>query len=134
MDEARLKDVPLFASLSKGDRELVARNADEVDVDAGKELIAEGELGYEFFVVEEGTGEVRRDGEVIDTIGPGDFVGEMALLDQVSRNATVVATSPMRLIVITGPSFRHIEREMPAVAAQIRAAVEERAGKLGAGG
>ena len=134
MDEARLKDVPLFASLSKGDLELVARNADEVDVEAGKVLICEGELGYEFFVVEEGTGEVRRDGEVIDAIAPGDFVGEMALLDQVSRNATVIATSPMRLIVITGPSFRHIEREMPAVAAQIRAAVEERAGRLAAGG
>ena len=134
MDEARLKDAPLFASLSRGDRELVARNADEVDVDAGKVLIAEGELGYEFFVVEEGTAEVRRDGEAIDTICPGDFVGEMALLDQVSRNATVVATSPMRLIVITGPSFRHIEREMPAVAEQIRAAVEARTGKLGGDG
>ena len=134
MDEARLKDVPLFASLSKGDLELVARNADEVDVEAGKVLICEGELGYEFFVVEEGAGEVRRDGAVIDTIGPSDFVGEMALLEQVSRNATVVATSPMRLIVITGPSFRHIEREMPAVAAQIRAAIEERAARLAAGG
>jgi CRP-like cAMP-binding protein len=133
MDEARLKDVSLFASLSKGDRDMVAKNADEVDVDTGKTLMAEGELGYEFFVVEEGTGEVRRDGAVIDTIGPGDFVGEMALLEQVSRNATVVATSPMRLIVITGPSFRHIEREMPAVAEQIRSAVAERAGRLGAG-
>jgi CRP-like cAMP-binding protein len=112
---------------------MVAKNADEVDVDTGKTLIAEGELGYEFFVVEEGTGEVRREGAVIDTIGPGDFVGEMALLEQVSRNATVVATSPMRLIVITGPSFRHIEREMPAVAEQIRSAVAERAGRLGAG-
>ena len=132
MDEARLKDVELFASLSKEDRQLVARHADEVDADAGKVLIAQGELGYEFFVVEEGSAEVRRDGEVIDTIGPGDFVGEMALLEQVSRNATVVATSPMTLVVLTGPSFRHIEREMPAVAQQIRAAVSERAAKLGA--
>jgi CRP/FNR family transcriptional regulator, cyclic AMP receptor protein len=133
MDEARLKDVTLFASLSRSDREFVARQADEVDVETGKTLIAEGELGYEFFVVEEGAGEVTRDGAVIDTIGPGDFVGEMALLEQISRNATVVATSPMRLIVITGPSFRHIEREMPAVAEQIRAAVAERAAKLGSG-
>ena len=59
MDEARLKDVSLFAALSKGDRQLVARNADEVDVPEGKRLIAEGELGYAF-VVEKGTAEVRR--------------------------------------------------------------------------
>lgn len=130
MDEARLKDVPLFAALSKGDRQLVAHNAEEVDVADGKELMTEGETGYEFFVVEQGTGEVRRGDAVIDTIGPGDFMGEMALLGNTPRNATVVATSPMALIVITGPSFRHIEREMPAVAAQIRAAVEERARKL----
>jgi len=133
MDEGRLKSVPLFASLSKRDAQAVARVADEVDVAAGKQLIAEGDLGYEFFVVEQGTGEVRRGDEVIATIGPGDFMGEMALLGQAPRNATVIATSPMTLIVITGPNFRHIEREMPAVAAQIRAAVEERSAKLGAG-
>jgi CRP-like cAMP-binding protein len=130
MDEGRLKNVPLFASLSKRDRELVARNADEVDVSDGKELMTEGDIGYEFFVVEQGAAEVRRGGEVIDTIGPGDFMGEMALLGDAPRNATVVATSPMTLIVVTGPSFRHIEREMPAVAAQIRAAIEERSQRL----
>lgn len=130
MDEARLRAVPLFEGLGKKERREVARQADEVEVDPGRHLVREGEFAYEFFAIEEGTAEVRRGDQLLAELGPGDFFGEMGLIGQVTRNASVVATSPMRLLVLTGSAFRHIERELPAVSKQIRKAIEERCHQL----
>jgi CRP/FNR family cyclic AMP-dependent transcriptional regulator len=130
MDEARLRSIPLFDGLGKKERREVARQADEVDVQPGRQLVREGEFAYEFFAIEEGTAEVRRGDQLLAELGPGDFFGEMGLIGQVTRNASVVATSPMRVLVLTGSAFRHIERELPEVSKQIRKAIEERCHQL----
>ena len=126
MDAARLASIPLFAGLSERDRADVARYADEVDVSAGKKLAEEGEFAYEFFVISQGTAEVTKDGRVLAQLGPDDFFGEIGLVESERRTATVVAKSPMELIVIFGPNFRRLERELPELAAQIRTAIRER--------
>jgi CRP-like cAMP-binding protein len=130
MDPARLEAIPLFAGLSNKERRRVAQQADEVDVRAGRELVHEGDFAYEFFAIEEGTAEVRRGEQLLGELGPGDFCGEMGLLGKATRNASVTATAPVTAIVITGPAFRLIDREMPAVAKQIRKAIEERRHQL----
>jgi CRP/FNR family cyclic AMP-dependent transcriptional regulator len=130
VDEARLREIPLFAGLGKKERREVARQADEVEVESGRHLVREGEFAYEFFAIEEGAAEVRRGEQLLAELGPGDFFGEMGLIGQVTRNASVIATSPLRVLVLTGSSFRHIERELPHVSKQIRKAIEERCRQL----
>jgi CRP-like cAMP-binding protein len=134
MDEARLRQIPLFAGLGKKERREVAKQADEVDVQAGRHLVREGEFAYEFFAIEEGTADVRRGEQLLGELGPGDFFGEMGLIEKVVRNASVTATTPLTAIVLTGPAFRHLERELPAVSKQIRRAIEERCHQLEAVG
>ena len=126
MDESRLNAVPLFSRLPRREREFVARVADEIDLPAGKRLVHQGDFSYEFFLIEKGTVEVLRDGEHLADLGPGDFFGETGAIDDIRRNATVVATSPLTAIVMTAYAFRTVVREMPAVAASIREAVAER--------
>ena len=126
MDPAHLTDIALFAGLSRHERQAVAQLADEIDVEAGKHLVSEGKLGYEFFVIENGRAEVVRDGKHLADLGPGDFFGEMALLGHTERNADVVASSPMTAMVMTEREFRSLARELPAVAEQIRSACRER--------
>ena len=89
-------------------------------------MVREGEWPYEFFAIEEGTAEVRRGDQLLAELGPGDFFGEMALVGDTRRNATVVATSPLTVVVMTGQAFRQTARELPEVGAKIRAAIEER--------
>jgi CRP/FNR family transcriptional regulator, cyclic AMP receptor protein len=126
MHPEELKSVPLFASLNKDELRFVAQQADEIDVPAGKQLATEGRFAYEFFIIENGTAEVTRDGAPIATLGPGDFFGEIGLLESERRVASVVAQSSMRLIVLTGGGLRMIERQMPSVGARIREAVQRR--------
>jgi CRP/FNR family cyclic AMP-dependent transcriptional regulator len=126
VNQARLKDVPFFSKLKKKELELIGRQADEIDVPAGKVLAKQGDLGDEFFVIESGTAEVARDGERINELGPGDFFGEMALLEADRRNATVTATTPMALIVMTRSSFRGIDKAMPHVHKAVQEAIEQR--------
>jgi CRP-like cAMP-binding protein len=126
MDAKELKSVELFSALKKNELQFVAQHSDEVDVTAGTRLAAEGRFAYEFFVIEDGTAEVTREGAQIATMGPGDFFGEIGLLETERRTASVVAQSPMRLIVLTGTAFKSIEREMPSVAQRIREAIRQR--------
>jgi CRP-like cAMP-binding protein len=126
VDEARLGSIPLFASLSKDERRQVARWADEIDLPAGKVIVAEGRLGYEFFAIEEGTAEVTQEGKHLRNLGPGDFFGEIALIETERRTATVVASSPMRLVVMTRRDFRQMARALPAVAELVQQAIPER--------
>jgi CRP/FNR family transcriptional regulator, cyclic AMP receptor protein len=126
MDESRLGSIPLFAGLSRKERRAVAQRADEVDVENGRELVREGEFAYEFFAIEEGTAEVKRGDQHLADLGPGDFFGEMGLIENAPRNASVIATSPLMVVVMTGSAFRQIDRELPEVAKQIRKAIDER--------
>jgi CRP/FNR family transcriptional regulator, cyclic AMP receptor protein len=130
MDEARLRGIPLFAGLGRKERKSVARQADEVDIEAGRHLVREGEFAYEFFAIEEGTAEVRRGDQFLAELGPGDFFGEMGLIGNVTRNASVIATSPLTVLVLTGSAFRQLDRELPNVSKQIRKAIEERCRQL----
>jgi CRP-like cAMP-binding protein len=128
MDPARLRKLALFAELSDEERAQVAHRAEEVEVPVQKHLVDEGELGYEFFVIQEGRAEVRRGEDVIAELGPGDFFGEVALLEEHRRNASVVAAEPLRAIVMSRKDFTEMQAEIPSVAAKIRQAVEDRRG------
>ena len=126
MDEARLRQIPVFAGLSKKQRRMVAQCADEVDIEPGTHLCREGESAYEFFAIEKGTASVVRGDQYLNDLGPGEFFGEMGVLSKSPRNASVIAETPMTAVVITGPALRHIDREMPEVAKRIRSAIAER--------
>jgi CRP/FNR family transcriptional regulator, cyclic AMP receptor protein len=126
MDESSLRSVPLFDSLHSDERRTIAQHADEIDAPEGTELVRQGEFAYEFFVLEDGTAEVVRDGERVAELGPGDFLGEMGIVRHAVRNATVRTTSPARVIVMTEQAFRSMRALNPAVADRIEAAVEER--------
>jgi CRP/FNR family cyclic AMP-dependent transcriptional regulator len=123
MDVDRLKAVGLFSMLSRGDLEKLSRWIDEIDVREGKELTHEGEIGHEFFVIEDGSASVTKSGEEIALMGPGDFFGEIALLESPRRTATVVATTPMTLLVMHSRDFKAMEHEMPLVADRLRSAI-----------
>jgi CRP-like cAMP-binding protein len=128
MDPAKLTGIPLFAGLGSQTREQVARVSDEVDVRAGKELAHQGNFAHEFFVILDGRAEVTQDGQFLRELGPGDFFGEIGVLESERRTATVTAATPMRLAVVFAPSFRQIEATMPEVAREVRAAIRERLG------
>ncbi len=117
---------PLFAGLSDKEREQIARWADEIDVDPGKHLVEQGEFPYEFFVIEEGTATVSRDGERLADLGAGDFFGEIALLEHDRRTASVVASTPLRAIVMHARDFAEMADEMPEVCEQISAEMRKR--------
>jgi len=104
----------------------VSRIADEIDLPAGKTLIKEGTPGREFFVLVDGTAEIRRKGRKIDSAGSGDFFGEMALLSDQPRNATVVTTSPVDALVVTARNFRMLIETNPLIALKVMRAVADR--------
>ena len=127
MDESRLKKMRPFADLSIEDLGLLSRFCEEYEAPAGTTLVAQGDFGYEFIVIEEGTAEVVRDGERIDAIDAGDFFGELATLEPGAlRNASVVASSPVRIVAITAHNMRMLRERMPVLAEQIDAVVVER--------
>lgn len=126
MEAKRLEGITLFSTLSKKELERIAQWTDEVSVPAGEELAGEGRLAHEFFVIEDGAAEVRQNGERIGELGPGDFFGEIGLLETERRTAGVFATTPMRVIVMAQREFKSMEGEMPAVADRIRAAIRAR--------
>ena len=130
MDVAGLKQIPLFAALSKKDLKAAAHLADEIHVNEGARLAEEGQFAHEFFVIKDGTAEVVHDGNVIAQLGPGDFFGEIALLITRRRTASVVARTPMKLVVIFGPNFKTLNAEMPNVKQKIYAAIEARCAGL----
>ena len=118
--------VPLFCRLSKGELARIAQLADEVDVAAGKTLTKEGARGREFFVLLEGSADVQRGGQRIGTMCGGDFFGEIALVTDVPRTATVTATSPVHALVITDRAFRELLRDSPVIQGKVLEAVASR--------
>src|SRR6266566_4911471 len=123
---ALMKKVPLFAPLGKAQLAQVASIADEVDLPEGRVLTRQGERGREFFVLLDGEAEVRRNGKKRATIRPGDFFGEMALVSDRPRTATVTATKPVCVLVITDTDFRSVLLRTPQIALRVMAAFAER--------
>ena len=126
MDEAKLRDIPLFAKLSRKQRKMLALRADEVEVSPGRLVCRKGESANELYVIEQGTAKVVRDDQYLDELGPGDFFGEMGLVEDAPRNANVIATTPMTLMILSGPALRQLEREQPQLAARINRTIEQR--------
>ena len=111
----KLSGVPFFAGFSPEELQRVAELADDVDAEPGAVLVEQGRVGQECYVILEGQAGVYVGGEHITTSGPGSMVGEMALLEHKPRNATVVADTPMKLIVLDTHAFKQLLEEMPKV-------------------
>jgi CRP/FNR family transcriptional regulator, cyclic AMP receptor protein len=121
-----LSQVPLFAGCSKKELKSIATLADEIDLRQGKVLTRQGAPGREFFVLLEGTVEIVRDGKRIDTLGEGDFFGELALISNIPRTATVTATSPIRVLVVFARDFRRLLQEDASIAMKVLGVMAER--------
>jgi CRP-like cAMP-binding protein len=126
MDAKRLHGLGPFAAVKGKDLERLAQWADEVEVPAGEVLAQEGSFAHEFFVIEEGRAAVDKGGERIAELGPGDFFGEIGLLDGHRRTATVRADGITRLLVIGHREFNALMDEFPSVREAVLLAVEDR--------
>jgi CRP-like cAMP-binding protein len=123
MDPDHLKTIPLFSTLSDESLETVSVFASETSVSTGKRLVHEGDYSYDLIVIESGTADVIKDGQVIGSLGPGDVFGEMGMLSGGKRTADVVATSSMRLITLSKWDLKRISTE---VGGQLESLVKER--------
>ncbi len=131
MDPERLSGLSLYADLDDGARTEVAACTREVTIEAGATVATQGDNAFEFFVIEAGEAEVRRDGEVIATVGPGEVVGEIGLLMTGTRTASIVATSDMTLMAMFSREFRQLARTHPEIADRVRATMRERLARTG---
>lgn len=121
----RLAAIEFFSGLTEAHCRMLARLVDELDAEPGDELMAEGDYGYEAIFIEQGTAEVRQHGEPINTVGAGEIVGELALLDPGGRRtASVIASSELRALSLTSHAVAEIRARMPELAAAIDEAAE----------
>ena len=123
MDPDHLKTIPLFSSLSDKALDTVSVFASETSVSTGKRLVHEGDYSYDLIVIETGTADVIKGGQVIGSLGPGDVFGEMGMLSGGKRSADVIATSSMHLITLSKWDLRRISSE---VSDQLQSLVEQR--------
>jgi CRP-like cAMP-binding protein len=123
---ALIKRIPLFAECTKAELIEVALSADEREAPEGDTLTKEGGRGREFFILVDGTVAVRRRGRKLADLGPGDWFGEIAILTYKPRSATVTATSPVRLLVISDRAFRRVVETTPRIALKVLRSVAER--------
>jgi CRP-like cAMP-binding protein len=121
-----LKKVPLFEGCSRRELAQIASLADELHLPSERELTHEGSRGKEFVVLVEGEADITRDGNLVAGIGPGDFVGEIALVTGLPRTATVRTRGPSRVLVIGAPAFRTLMRDVPAIQTHVLMAVAAR--------
>ena len=115
----RLRGVPLFTSCNEKQLAFIATRVEEMDFPAGKVLTVQGKSGGEFFIVLSGVAEVRRDGAVVDTIENGDHFGEIALLDDGPRTATVVARTPLRCLLLSPRQFQDVLHQDAEIAVHL---------------
>lgn len=125
-----LKRAPLFEGLSKRELTDLARVTEDLEVPTGGVLCREGETGQEFFVIVEGETDITSKGKRVAARGGGDFVGEIALLEDTTRTATVTAKTPLRVFVLTGQDFRRLVRENPGVEQKVMRALARRVVEL----
>ena len=121
-----IRKVPLFARCSRAELKEIALLADEIDLHEGTEMTREGAPGREFFVLLDGTADVKKNRRRVNMLGPGDFFGEIALVSREPRTATVIATSPVRALVITDRSFRRLLDDAPKVQTKVMEAMAQR--------
>jgi CRP/FNR family cyclic AMP-dependent transcriptional regulator len=121
-----LRNVPLFSRCTRKELAAIALVADELDVSAGKDLTVEGRPGREFFILLSGEAVVRRNGRKLRVLGPGEMIGEIALLNDTPRTATVTVTAPSRILVLTARDFRTLVKDLPDLALKVLATVSER--------
>jgi CRP/FNR family cyclic AMP-dependent transcriptional regulator len=117
---------PIFQRVSKRDLGRIAQLADELDLREGKDLTVEGKPGREFFVLLEGSADVRRKGRKVNTMNAGDFFGEIALITDQPRTATVTAATPVRVLVIRARDFRELLRKTPSMQEKVLQALAQR--------
>jgi CRP-like cAMP-binding protein len=126
LDASQLKSIPLFQTVSDEELAEIAPFADETTVEAGTQLVREGDFSYEFFAIEAGEAEVTRGGEPLATLGPGDFFGEIGVLERDLRTASVVAKTDMHLVTLTGWDMKRMEKAMPQAVERVRDVLEQR--------
>jgi len=112
----QLQEVPLFSSCTDKELAQIARACDELSVEPGALLVEEGTVGEDFYLIVSGEAEVVRGGHTVATVGPGQYFGELALLDQAPRNATVTARTPMTLLRLRRREFSAVLDSWPGVA------------------
>ena len=110
-----LAKVPLFAACSRKELQTIAKASDEVTVPSEKVLVEQGTAGRECFVIVEGTASVRRNGRKVATLGPGNYFGELSLLDKGERTATVTAESPLTVLVLGPREFSSVLDQVPGL-------------------
>ncbi len=128
---SRLEGIRLFARCSKSDLKIVARHTETMRVDGGRQIVRQGDDGDALFVVLSGSATVDRDGTTVATLGPGDYFGELALLDPAPRAATVTATSDTELAVLGVRMFNVLLRELPPIGARLLADLASRVRESG---
>jgi CRP/FNR family transcriptional regulator, cyclic AMP receptor protein len=128
VEAARLKKIDVFSSSSDEELEQLAAAADESSVEEGDTIVRAGTWPYQLFAIEEGSAEVRRDGETLAELGPGDVVGETGVLNRGLRNADVVATSPVQVVFFTHNQVKQIRKEMPELGERLESLSQERGG------
>jgi CRP-like cAMP-binding protein len=121
-----IKRVPLFSGCSKRELDEIAAIADELTIAEGRELTQEGAAGHEFLVLIDGSADVRRRGRKVNTLGGGDFLGEISLVTGAPRTATVTTTAPSRMLVITARDFRTLLKHMPSLQIKVLETVASR--------
>jgi CRP-like cAMP-binding protein len=119
---------PFFADLSRGDLIELAKATEDMEVEEGKVLTRQGQSGSEFFVIIDGEVTVTKDGNEVRRQGPGEFFGEIALIEDRPRTATVTAVTPLRFFVLTRQSFRSLLAHQPELEQKVNAALQERLG------
>ena len=117
---------PFFADLSRGELRELAKVTEDMEVEEGKTLTREGAAGSEFFVIVDGEVAVTKDGSEVRTMGEGDFFGEISLLEDRPRTATVTAKTPLRFFVLTRQNFRALLNKQPELEEKVTSALEER--------
>ena len=128
MDTKRLAELPLFEGLDDESLRAISKSAHELSVQEGAELVREGDYSYELTIIDEGQAEVIADGQVVAQLGPGDVFGEVGVVKKGQRNATVRASTPMRLITMTGWDLRRLRNRMPQLEERLEALAQERSG------
>jgi CRP/FNR family transcriptional regulator, cyclic AMP receptor protein len=123
---AELQGVPLFSALSKRDLKTVEQAADRIEVPAGREVVTEGRTGHDFFLILDGKASVKRNNRKVADLGPGDYFGEMAVLDQGPRTATVVADTDLNLLVLGQREFAGLINTVPGLAGKLMRALASR--------
>jgi CRP/FNR family cyclic AMP-dependent transcriptional regulator len=121
-----IKSVPLFSQCTKKELAALAAEADELIVPEGRELTKQGEQGREFIVIADGTADVTKNGVRINRLGPGDFLGEIALISGAARTATVTTTSRTQILVLTDRAFNRVTATMPSIHRSVLKALSER--------